>query len=360
MGHKFLDSFARRLLGVCLCLSAALIYGSRVHSVVLSDDFIRYYASYVSLLEQDSVIAWLKQAFGTFGFELGLPVYYGILTFLFGELHSAHLLFYTILLPCILLLIWLEKYGMQGCSQSQKSLCVLLVFLFFNFVWTTWLTRQTISSIWILYSISAYTTRSRRGFGILACLFHLTALPILVILFASKKYPKTTIFAWVIVLMIFTLLLEVLYGLSKDGLIPLDMPLLSKFGYYVFTGGENVAPHFNEVAMLVCMLFAFLLPNDTIKSSYAYIFYVFFIMYFFLYFLAPGSMGQRSTLLLTSCLFGFFLFLALRRYYLALLIISAVFLILRIKALVFAGEDESVRNFYAYPPCGDLFYYLYL
>nr|WP_269472199.1 EpsG family protein [Helicobacter canis] len=262
------------------------------------------------------------------------------------------------MLPSILLLIWLEKYGMQGLSEWQKSLCILLVFLFFNFVWTTWLTRQMISSVLILYSLSACTLRFKWFFAFLACLFHLTAIPILLILFACKKYPRTTIFIWLIALSIFTFLLEVLYGLFRDGLIPLDLPLLSKFGYYVFTGGENVSPHFNEVVMLICIFFAFLLPNDRVKSSYAYIFYIFFIMYFFLYFLAPGSMGQRSSLLLTSCLFGFFLFLALRRYYVFLISVCAVFLLLRIKSLIFAGEDESVRNFYSYPAYGDLFYYL--
>ncbi|ETD26005.1 hypothetical protein HMPREF2087_01843 [Helicobacter canis NCTC 12740] len=82
-GHRFLDSFARYLSGLCLVLSACVVYGSRAYFLVDSDDFIRYYAGYVHLLEQDSVFAWWQWAFRLFGFELGLPAYYGILTIFF-------------------------------------------------------------------------------------------------------------------------------------------------------------------------------------------------------------------------------------------------------------------------------------
>lgn len=347
--HNGLDSVSRVILGISLVLGGSVVYASRVYFNWEGDDFIRYYQTYKLLLEGNI------KGIQAYGIECGLSLWHIALIALFGELSPAGLLFWTILPPSILFLIWLEKYAMQGLDDSQKAICIFLSFLFFDFYIASEYTRQFYSSIFILYALSVVSMRAKIAFSLLACVFHLSALLLLPPLFLLKKYPKFTLSLSLIALIVLSIGFGGLLLFYQAGILPKNLPLFDKLGFYIVIKPHSTIPNIIELFFIFLLFASFLLRGDSFKARWFYFVIFFLLLYFALLFVHSG-IAHRSTILLTTILLGFLLFVGLRQFFIFLLIFCALAFIYKLKVMLF-GRDVFWL-FESYPAFGEWFYFI--
>ncbi|RDU59726.1 EpsG family protein [Helicobacter marmotae] len=345
-----LSSPMRISLGVCIILSGSIIYASRVYFHWEGDDFIRYFQAY-------SLLA--REGFGhinIYGLEAGLPLFYMALVGLFGELSPAGVLFWTILFPSVLFLVWLEQYAMKHLDNANKALCVFFTFLFFDFYIPTEYTRQCISSIFILYALCVKGAFWRYAHIIFALCFHLSAILLLPPLFMLKKYPKFTLLACFGLVVVLSLSFAWLLGLWQMGIISRDTPLFNKLGFYALGFGD-FRPNVIELFFITFLGALFLIPSDdSHKKQWRYFVWLFIMLYFSLY-LVSGGIAHRATLLLSTILLGFLLFMGFRGFMMCALGFGGLCFIYKCKVLLFG--NNAYELWHSYPAYGGWFYYLF-
>src|SRR5207249_10379144 len=110
--------------------------------------------------------------------EVGLPVFFKILSLMLPGLTPNGLMFVSTTVTGLILLFCIERFGLREFPSEKRAYCVAMVFLFFSFVLTTQLTRQMLSSVILVSVFFCLKAAPRRLSLLLASVFHLSAIPV--------------------------------------------------------------------------------------------------------------------------------------------------------------------------------------
>lgn len=202
--------FARITLAVCIVVGGAIGFGD----TILIGDKLNYYTTYTNIFNGnfDAIFDYGK------GVEIIMPLFWALLAFVSGFLDHTTFGILHSLCAGILFYIWLEKYAIKDFDARYAALCVFLSLLMFSYWMPQWLLRQTFSSIFVLYALSANTRLKTLTFVLLATLCHVTGLLFFVLYFVLKEYPKfgMTCVGFLFLLFITDSFVPILYSLSSQ------------------------------------------------------------------------------------------------------------------------------------------------
>ena len=220
-----------RLINVSiLILNMSLIIASRLYFETESDDFIRYYKTYQTLLSGDysAIFAYSN------GLEWVLPLFYALLAIVFNNDSPIFLLFSETLLILIIFYCWIESYFKDKTTNKELNQLIATAFLFFSLGMATQVTRQFLAMVILLHSFSNQGGK-RYFFLMLATFTHLVALPLFILIRFVQRNPKLygilVLFASIAMVQLMPLILMH---------VDFDLPLLSKLGYYLHALNNDV------------------------------------------------------------------------------------------------------------------------
>lgn len=208
----------------------------------------------------------------------------------------------------------------------------------------------------ILYALYARTTLGKLFAIALATLFHTSTLLIAPLLFALRHYPKATLALSFAVVVLAGLTFPQILALYNSGALPRELPLFDKLGFYAMGFGEFM-PNAIELGLVIMVAGLILLPtNDPIKKRW-FFFVVWFVMMYFALHLVIGGIAHRFTILFTTILLGFLLFVGLRRFSMLALFFAGACLLYKLKTMLFG--KENIYLFDSYGIYGKWFYYIF-
>lgn len=257
-------SFPYRLpICIIAIITGSLIYSSRILGFVSGDDFFnQYYPLYQSIGNPQMADT---QTFGG-GLEIGLYVFFYIIKNIYSG-GQEYVLFCITFFCLALFYIWIEKFFVKTIEPSKRSLCIASAIAFFGLFVTTQLTRQAISTVFILYTISFFTQGDKKkslAALIIAGTFHLTALPITAVIYiymyGNSKWKKITLFS----IMFFSLFFYALVKIIAHANI--FMGIASKFLYYVDHNSASLSNAYYWRHLIVCSLLSLYLFSKNHKE----------------------------------------------------------------------------------------------
>ncbi|MDO7253002.1 EpsG family protein [Helicobacter cappadocius] len=348
---RFNDYIILYILGFNIAVSGSLIWASRVYFDSDADDFLRYFDTY------KEIFSGHYGAFFSYGggFEIGFPSFYLLLNTIFGRLYPSEILFFTILVPSLLMVVWVIKYGIFSLNVSHRALCLFFVFLFFNFYAPSEWSRQSFACVFILFAFSQQKYHWKFFFLLIACLFHLTSLPIFFILEFLKHRPKLTLSLVVLGSLSFVFSFEFILMAYKIGIIP-HIGILEKLNFYSIYQERGIFMNLNLSFMFVlfCMglLFSVRIWNDEMKKYWVYFYIVF--LWCYIVFLPFSYASNRLTLIFNSFLLGYMFFVCIRNF--SILAYGVGFLLLLGKFAYWIFDPAS-KLWFSYPYYGNFLYY---
>ncbi len=391
----------RILLSITLCLSIALIYASRLYfnlAMDSDDDFSRYYQNYLDVYDGLSGAMTLWGG----GYEVGLPIFYKLLSILLPKLPPQYVLFCTALFATTLMYIWLEIYGSNFVTDKQKAALIafslyigvfmetlgltrqglasiFLLYGFFakpmqNFVTdkqkaaliafslyigvfmeTLGLTRQGLASIFLLYGFFAKPMHIKLLFFIIAASFHLSSIGIIAFCYIAYYFPRLTLAVFVAFFIAFiigasfinTHLVESATFLYKH----FPSRIVEYILHYVNANGYNpyylIYTNIMKSIIMLCIVFTLFVitPNDTLKR-----FRVVIVIAFVIYItnIIPG----RSMMLVCDTLFCFIIFVVFRHFFHLTLVFFFPYFLKLMYNYLFSGDHPETRAmelFFSYP-----------
>lgn len=356
----------RILLGVTLIFNLSVIYASKAHFVHIlnfDDDFARYYQHYLDIYDgiEGAFFIWGN------GLEVGLPIFYKILSLIFPRL--SPILLDLISNFCFLggLYAWLEIFMLKYFPKEQRARCVAFS-LFMPLLGVLGLARQAFASIFLLYAICVKKWRFKTLFLVIASAFHLSSMLIFAAFYIVRIFPKISL----------ALILAYCFAFLYDS-VALNNLVLSAINYisdflphkvaiyfkaYTSKQGQNLffLAHLSgtQVFLSTLTLFSlyFLCRNDPLARSIR-IFFLLCVINGFVNFI----MG-RTFFLLNEVLFYFVVFVALWRFYLLIIpfffIYALRFFYLAITKNPHLLDREATLYFYSYPEVNLCpFYYIF-
>lgn len=141
-----INTHYRILLSLTLVFNIAVIYSSRLYFNIATDfddDFSRYYQNYLDIYDNISGAMFVWGG----GFEIGLPLFYKLLSLFLPKLIPQYLLFFTALGATSLFYIWCEYYGTKWVKPHQKAALIAFACFIGIFLESLGLTRQCFASI---------------------------------------------------------------------------------------------------------------------------------------------------------------------------------------------------------------------
>jgi hypothetical protein len=153
--------------------AGSVIFASRALETE-SSDFAVYHELFVTICTGSAPLA---ETLFSFGAEIGLPVLYKILSFTGACSLSINGLAYVQALFVSMAILWLLcSTGSTGRTPGQSAMIVGGTMALFSFVYVTQLSRQTISSAFLLWLlVDRRSSISTAGALLTATIFHLTA-----------------------------------------------------------------------------------------------------------------------------------------------------------------------------------------
>lgn len=294
--------------GILLAFFSAIIISSRAMGETPSDDFFYYYYSvYMDYARNSNDIERLF-VFGD-GLEVGLGILFFLIELVFGEVSPSLLVFIIVFLIYIFLLVVSEKYLLASISNKDKGLALALIFVFSSMVMASQVVRQFLSSIFVVAAFCAVTPKGKILFTLIAASFHLTSLPILLLMEGARKYPaRTFMIIGVFGILIAFKLDQIYYFLSDltqgDGSVG-----SSKLSYYDDKIGlsDNSSLLLVLNKALIALLFMLLSLKTAIALGFGRVFLAF--IFVFIVFLPVPLASLRFTLVLNAVYFGYFVYI---------------------------------------------------
>ena len=210
-------------------LSGASIWASRTFGANLSDDFQQYYEIYYQIDHGHFTTGVIPV------YEVALPALFKLVSLTLPSLTPSGLMFVSTTVAGLIMLLFLERFGLREFSAEKKGYGVAMVFLFFSFVMVTQLTRQMLSSVLLVYLFFETRPLWKRGALVVASLFHVTAVGVhATVRMLQRRYL-------ILALIVVTIILYLEFGdvnTLADIVIQYDIPRL---GYYLTaadTGGN--------------------------------------------------------------------------------------------------------------------------
>jgi len=171
-------------INIVLALSIILSSANLPSITTESDDFARYYYFYLQIFNGESTIFDFKE-FGSF--EPGLLIYFKFLS-IFPEMSYKEYSFITSIIFYLIFLNWIIRYGISKENRRFEGFIIAISLILIPNALILQLTRQAFSILFILYAISSQRTYIVLLNLIIATLFHLTALPIFLVIFFIQRY----------------------------------------------------------------------------------------------------------------------------------------------------------------------------
>lgn len=356
----------RVLLSITLVFNLSVIYASKAHFVHIlnfDDDFARYYQHYLDIYDgiEGAFFIWGN------GLEVGLPIFYKILSLIFPRL--SPILLDLISNFCFLggLYAWLEIFMLKYFPKEQRARCVAFS-LFMPLLGVLGLARQAFASIFLLYAICIKRWRFKTLFLVIASAFHLSSMLIFAAFYIVRIFPKislTLIVSYCIAFLydsvvLNNLVLNIINHISD--FLPHKVAIY--FKAYTSKQGQNLffLAHLSgtQVFLSTLTLFSlyFLCRNDPLARSIR-IFFLLCVINGFVNFI----MG-RTFFLLNEVLFYFVVFVALWRFYLLIIpfffIYALRFFYLALTKNPHLLDREATLYFYFYPEVNICpFYYIF-
>lgn len=351
--YYYCDKGILYILGFAIAISGSLIWASRVYFDSDADDFLRYYYIYKQLLLDNYNAMFV---FGG-GYEVGFGLFYLALDKIFSELPEPEILFFTILVPSLLMVIWTIEYGIKSLKPFNGVLCLFFIFLFFNFYAPSEWSRQSFACVFILFAFSQEKWSYKIFFTFLASLFHLTSIPILILLECIKRKPRLTFITVFLGSLGFVFTFEILLLAYQNGFLP-QLSIFQKLKYYMYYQDTGIFDDINIsfLFLLFCIFILMIIPNkkDSLKNEWKYFFFVFISLY--IIFLPIHYASNRLTLIFNSFLLGYMFFISIHKFSIFGYVLGLALLIF--KFLYYWFNIEHMLWF-SYPPYGNFLYYFH-
>lgn len=356
----------RILLSITLCLSIALIYASRLYFNLATDsddDFSRYYQNYLDVYDGLSGAMTLWGG----GYEVGLPIFYKLLSILLPKLPPQYVLFCTALFATTLMYIWLEIYGQNFVTDKQKAALIAFSLYIGVFMETLGLTRQALASIFLLYGFFAKPIHIKLLFFIIAASFHLSSIGIIALCYIAYYFPRLTLAVFVAFFIAFiigasfinTLLVESATFLYKH----FPSRIVEYILHYVNANGYNpyylIYTNIMKSIIMLCIVFTLFVitPNDTLLKRFRVVIVIAFVIY--ITNIIPG----RSMMLVCDTLFCFIIFVVFRHFFHLTLVFFFPYFLKLMYNYLFSGDHPETRAmelFFSYPEASLYpFYYFF-
>ncbi|AVM50811.1 EpsG family protein [Capnocytophaga sp. oral taxon 878] len=311
----FLERYNRVLLTVIGFFSLIYIFGSRLYIGEFQADLTAYYNAFLIIEKkplEDVIFGFL--IFGG-GLEFGIVLLYKLYSIIFSSLTAIDLSIYNKIICSAGLIIWYEYFGQRKIPQKYKGACIAFILMFVSVTTFGYLQRQALATVFILFALEMKRKRYFLLFFLIACIFHLTSLPIIII----WKYlisKKTTI---KIILKSFVALVSIRIAFTT--LILLAVPLgINKFLFYAEEIGFNIISY-RFLVLLFLLLLANLLYIKDNSSKWKTPIIVLCLLHFI--FLGVPMLAERINFIFLF-LYGYFLFITLYKKFLKLLVISLI------------------------------------
>lgn len=340
----------RIFVAVVVIFAGAVLNGDGIpHS-----DYANYYGTYERLLA-GHINALFEYGNGV---EIGLPAMLWLFGKIFGPLSPAHYMAIISFTSGLLLYIWLETYGLKQVAQKQKAICAALVLMCFDFWFSSWLERQVLSSIIMLYAITAQKQESRFFFILLATLFHATALIFLAIIWLLVRFPKLGIGLCIAICGSYVIFYEIVMALAQTPQTLLFDSIRTKLFFYTNGGADEGGLSARNLVLSVLLLVCTWIYIDKSQAKWRHIILGLGIIYLASTFVSNHLSLRVGVLFYYVCL-GYFMFLALRKQPLLLYGFSLLYLLNLCVGMITKAPDNPTQIFHNYDIVGSFFYYLY-
>lgn len=281
-------------IGYICAYSGSVMIASR-KTFEPSDDYSHYFNAYLSIMDG----GW--QAIGDpYGTEIGLPIYYWVLSWLEIS-NQVFPLFAVAMLSSALFVFWLDRYGSLSFPSRKYGTMMAVSLLFYGFLLASLVSRQMMSFSFILFAISTVGWRSF-AWLIGALLFHQSS----ILVFMLFKYAKRLNWYWAI----FVLGLGVLFLLAFSQVVELAMAsdldfirVVSKFAYYAVSDESYTDADLSGLKFVVLCLIAALLSAKHMPEGWALMILLVTILY--VLFLPYALISLRTFLFFVAVFAGY-------------------------------------------------------
>lgn len=296
------NNFSLILYRPLLAVVLALIVAGQTVGSFESDDFNNYYNVYKILTEGGS----LTDATLFLGnpLEYGLPILFGLISLFFNELNPTQLKFIVALIfsfAAIEVILRAEKKS----KASIRSVLLISFIALLSFTLFSQLVRQGFSTIFIFAYIASTSRWVKFGAASAAVLFHITALPMIFILYLLSRRPYTTMLIVTITALAFYYIQPVLSSLGAQE--------ISKLAYVARidfitepTSTEKGNLKILFIALLVFLFAVMLKPKILVLEDLRqYRNYLILFSLLFIIFLPLPLLSTRITMFFTLFLIGY-------------------------------------------------------
>lgn len=343
----------RILLSLNLIFSIALLYGSRLYFNIApsyDDDFSRYYQNYLDVYDNipQAMFVWGK------GYEIGLPVFYKMLSLIFPKLVPQYVLFFTALSVALLLYVWLETYGVRYVRQEQRAALVAFSLFVGLFVESLGLTRQCFASVFLLYGFFIRPIYWKILFFAIALSFHQSSIFVIILSYFFYYFPRLGLLLFTGFLAFF-ISNSIIVNLSLKEFTPIFKSLGNVglyFAAYIDSNGYNplslVNTNIIKVILMMAMCFVLYIvdPRDKVTRNFKTIILVCCVVYI------THIFPVRIVMIVCDLTFCFILFVIFRHFFkLTLFFFFPYFLKLMYNYLINTDSPETnaIELFFSYP-----------
>ena len=289
-------------INIVLALSIILSSANLPSITVQSDDFARYYYFYLQIFNGESTILDFQE-FGTF--EPGLLVYFKFLS-IFPEMSYKEYSLVTSIVFYLIFLNWIIRYGISKKNRRFKGFIIAISLILIPNALILQLTRQAFSILFILYAISSQRTSLVLLNLIIATLFHLTALPIFLIILFIRRFKFIGLLACTLLMIMLNIYL---FSFIEDLSF---IPKIS--GFQNYDRFEGVGTNYGGLLWIILMYIYGVLAlsnrksfnefSDSLKNIGGIYIIIFFTLFYLIFFEIP-LISTRVTLLYFSLLLGY-------------------------------------------------------
>ena len=360
LGSKYISKTKRIFFSLALIWNIAALYASKIYFHValdFDDDFSRYYQNYLDIYDglSGSLNVWNSAN------EIGLGVFYKILSLLLPRLLPSQLLFITALCIASLFYIWLEMYILGNIPKAQRACLVAFAMFVDVFVESIGLTRQAFACVFLLFVFNSKNLSIKILFLIVATMFHTSSILVFALFLVVRRYPRICLCILLLLFFVFVDYASFINTHIRDFALILKDYLPSKlytyFISYIDTNGFNLYYYrylpIIKVIFMIGAIFGFfaLNPRDKLAIEYKYIASISFII-FILQFIPT-----RIVFLWSHILFYFLCFVAFRRVFYLVFPAFFFYFLYRFYKL-FIHQDSPL--FFSYEESSFIpFYYLF-
>ncbi len=300
---RYIERKRVKWIGYVCAYSGSVMIASR-NTFGKSDDFNHYYKSYINILND----GWSAVFDTLYGTELGLPIYYFVLSG-FGITNQVFPLFAVSMLSSALFVLWLDMFGSSYFPSGRYGTMMAISLLFYSFLSATQTTRQMISLSFLLFAISTVGWRSLVWL-VCALLFHQTSI-VMYLMFKSVKR-----FGWISLIFVLGFGLGFMFFFNRVMAISLltdsnAIRVASKFAYYTFNDASNTNADMSGLKFVSICCVAALLSAKYMPERWGLLILCVGILY--VLFLPHPLLSLRTFMIFVAVLAGYITsFLAFR------------------------------------------------